>query len=772
MNDEIFSSSPQNDNNEFEEEIKSENVSKSEKSFDLNSFSSNSSGNKNKKTKKQLTKERIIKTTLTAFLACVVTVSIVVATFMIYVFTSVDGTMEENLNDLKLNFTTTVYVSDKNGGYKEYQRLHGEYNRIWKTYDKNAANAKQEDYTGIPANLANAYIAIEDKRFNAHPGVDWKRTFSAFANMIISPSSGYGGSTITQQLVKNLTNDAEHKASRKVREIMRARYLESHYSKETILECYLNTIPLGHGLYGVEVAANYYFNKSVDKLSLLECACLASITKAPSSYAPDINPDLNKRRRETVLYEMLDQGYITKEECDNALKEELNIVASRDALNENEINNYFIEALIRQVTNDIAEKYGYDQKHAATNFYSGGYKIYATLDPDIQTIVDGVFSDSKTYGLKAKDGSQLQGSFTIMDYKGNVLGLAGGIGEKTANLGTSGFNRATDAIRQPGSTMKPIAAYAPAIERGLITYSTIVNDVATNYNGWKPNNWYGSYYGNVTVQYALERSINTIPVYLVNKMTPKVSFDFLTQKLGVKTLNSPDDMNLSPLGMGGTNGGLTTLESASAYAVFGNGGKYYEPTFYTKVCDQHGEVILEHQQKPHAAIGDDTAKVMNQLLQNVVYGARGTGSGAKNYIPNMKFYAKTGTTNDQNDLWFVGGSPYYIASCWCGFDTMQGVSTSTIAQRMWGAIMSKVHKGLEAKEFPDSKYAVKRYYCTQTGELATDMCPEKAVGWYRDSVLPEVCHTHEGTVIEKVEEEKEEGEEKKEETKNTSSASN
>ena len=536
-------------------------------SLDLNSFSSGVVDSaRRERTRKKLGKQRFLKMFLTVMLIGIITVSLVAGTFLVYAFTMVDGTMDVNLNDLELNFTTTIYVEDKaSGEWVEYQRLHGEYNRIWRSYDEKAAKDQNNTtYTGIPQQLVDAYVAIEDKRFQTHYGVDWKRTFGAVINEFIPIySSRQGGSTITQQLVKNLSNDREQSASRKVREIMRARYLESHYTKDTIIECYLNTIPLGHGLYGVEVAANYYFDKSVNELTLLECASLAAITKGPSIYDPEDNPENNKQRRQLVLDFMLEQGYITKEQHDEVYDEELNLVASREHLNELEVNNYFIDALIVDVTNDLAEKYGWDTVHASENFYSGGYKIYATIDSEIQSAVDEVFSNSEKYGLKGKDGQQLQGAFTIMDYNGRVRGLAGGIGEKTVNLGTSGFNRATDAARQPGSTMKPIAAYAPAIEEGLIHYSSIVNDTATNYNGWTPKNWYGTYWGGVSVQYALERSINTIPVYLVNKLTPQVSYDFLTQKLGITTLNE-FDKDLSPLGMGGTNGGITTLESAAA----------------------------------------------------------------------------------------------------------------------------------------------------------------------------------------------------------------
>ncbi len=772
-------SSNSRDNNNFEEtEIFSYDNSgnlegRDSSSFDLNSFSSNKSiaepEKKNGKNPKKNTKQRILKMALTVFLIGLITVSLVAGSFLFYAFTMVDGTMEEDLEN-SLNYTTTIYVDDGKGNYKEYRRLHGEFNRIWIDYDKVAIDNKDPDYDGIPQMLANAFVAIEDKRFFEHEGVDWKRTIAAFINEFVPISSSrFGGSTITQQLVKNLTDDRSQKASRKVREIMRARYLEGKYSKDTILECYLNTIPMGHGTYGVEVAANYYFGKSVKDLTIAECACLASITKSPLNYAPDDNPENNKDRREDVLYEMYDQKYITKEEYETALKEEIKIVADERVLSQDSVNSYFVDALITEVSEDLADKYGYDKAHADKLFYTGGYKIYATVDTEMQAAAEEVFSDSETYAIKGKDGKLMTAGITVMDYEGNVKALVGGIGEKTVNRG---FNCATDAKRQPGSTMKPIAAYAPAIEQDLIHYSSIVNDTKTVYNGWTPKNWYSSYLGNITVQYALERSVNTIPVYLVNKMTPQTSFDFLTQKLGISTLNQ-EDINLSPLGMGGTNGGLTTIESAAAFAVFGNGGNYYEPSLYTKVTDQKGKIILEHNTQPKMAISEDTATVMNHLLQTVVYGSNGTGTAAKSYIKNMKIYAKTGTSNDQNDLWFVGGTPYYIASCWSGYEVMQPIPKqhSGIALKLWGNVMSKIHKGLEAKEFTDSTYAAEKYYCTSTGMLATKSCPKTAIGWYRKSNIPATCTSHSGEALGSPDDVKKEEAENKDTSSTSSTAS-
>lgn len=683
-------------------------------------------------------KASFFKAALTVFLVGVITVCIIAGAFIIYAFNFVDATMDENLYDIALNFTTTIYVEDdKTGNFTEYQRLHGEHNRIW------VSDADGE----IPENLKNAFIAIEDQRFKTHNGVDWKRTFSAFANLFFHfYSSNQGGSTITQQLVKNLTGDNSTSPSRKVREIMRARELEIKYSKEVILECYINTVAMAGGMYGSEVASNYYFDKSTKDLTLSECAALAAIVKAPETYRPDKKPEKNKQRRQTVLNKMLELGYITEEEYAAAYDEELNIVANKENLNEVEVNSYFVDALYEDVVKGLMQTYGYDEEHAKENFYNGGYKIYATLDPDIQSAMENVYQDN-AYAIKGKDGKLLQGSMVVLDYNGHIKGLVGGIGKKDGNMV---FNRATSAFRQPGSTIKPMSAYAPAIEANIITYSTIVSDTDSyQYKSgdgtmWKPKNWYGGHLGDITVEKALEKSVNTIPVMLVEKLTLGHSFDFLTNKLHLTTLNQNDLSSYASLGMGGTNTGVTTLQEAAAFATFGNGGIYYEPTTYYKVTNQRDEVILERSPDPQVALSDDTATVMNHLLQNVVYGEEGTGAGAASSVPHMKLFAKTGTSNDSMNCWFTGGSPYYVASSWCGYDVLQTVKQSSTARQMWCKVMSKIHSGLSAKEFTDSQYSESHYYCTETGLLATEGCTNRKVGWYRKSNLPTLCTTHEG----------------------------
>ncbi len=693
---------------------------------------------KNKKTVKST-----LKTVLIIFLVCTILGCTAVGALVGYVLLFIDGTMYEDLNTLKLNYATTIYVQDDAGEWVEYQRLHGDENRIWVAYDKDKAEKNDSSYTGIPQNLADAFVAVEDKRFFEHEGIDWRRTASAFVTMVTNrTTSGHGGSSITQQLVKNLTDDRDRSATRKLREIMRARYLESNFTKEVILECYMNTIPMGNGLYGVEVAAEYYYGKNVSELTLAECASIAGITNIPEYYRPDKNPQNNIKRRNIVLGLMLEQKLITQEEYDEAVNEELNVVGDSSILKVEAVNNYFVDALIEDVIVALMEKYGYDKEHAESNFYNGGYKIYATLNPHIQKTIDKVYQDEKYSITSKKSGQKLQGSMVLMDYEGHVLGMSGGMGDKTSNRG---LNRATMSPRQPGSSIKPISAYAPALDDNLITYSSIVDDNNNAYNKWVPTNWYNYYKGNVTVKYALEISMNTIPVYLVDLLTPKASYNFLTQTLGVKNLNE-NDINYSPLGMGGTNGGLTTLESASAFAIFGNGGKYYKPITFTTIYDQYDKLVLQQESNPVVAINADTAEIMNKLLQNVVYGAEGTGAGARGFISNMKMFAKTGTSNDSYNIWFVGGSPYYVASSWCGYDQQEKISDAKRARTMWGAVMKELHKDLEYKSFPTSNSIQCKLYCAETGHLATTGCPIGGYGWYKKSKQT-VCSDHLGEAI-------------------------
>ena len=645
---------------------------------------------------------------LTVFLSGLLVVTTVFLIFVIPTYIKSERKIDffssnqivDNVRNMEINMTSVIYVQNEKGDWEEYQRLHGTENRIWVGIDK------------VPQCLKDAFIAIEDERFDTHSGVDWKRTAAAVGNKLLKfDSSEFGGSTITQQLIKNVTNDKGRNAMRKFREIVRALLIERKLSKTEILEAYLNTIALGNGICGVQVASNYYFNKDVSELTLTECAALAAITKNPTEYNPESGLEANTARRRTVLDKMLELEKITYEEYDAAYNTPLVLDNSKEDDLEAEINSYFVDALIDQVIEDLAEKYNLNTSMASTMFYNGGFKIYATVKPEIQSKMEEVYTDIDAYFSQTKKNDNgetvhVQSAMTVMDYSGHIVGIVGGAGEKTTNRG---LNRATDSPRQPGSTMKPIGVYALAIDRDIVNYTSSVLDqpIKNYYEGGKsgPKEWYGYYKGTVSLNYALRKSMNTIPVRLLQEIGIETSYDFLVNKLHCEHLVEADK-NLAALALGGTNYGLTTTESAAAFAIFGNQGVYHKPTTYYKIERPNGEIVLQYDDTGEQVIGRDSATIMNHLLQEVVYGSEGTGHSIAGYS-SMKAYAKTGTSSESNDLWMVAGTPYYIGSVWYGFDLQSKVNSGGAA-KIWREVMRDVHKDLEKKEFEDSEDVVKK----------------------------------------------------------------
>ena len=622
----------------------------------------------------------------------------------------------ENIKNLELNMTSIIYVKDNDGNWQEYQRLHGDENRIWVDIDR------------MPKNLQNAFIAIEDETFNTHKGINWRRTLGAVGNYFFKfDETEFGGSTITQQLIKNVTLDKGRNATRKLREIVRALLIERQLEKKEILEAYLNTIALGNGICGVQVAANYYFNKEVEDLTLIECATLAAITQNPSKYNPVTGMEANKERRDTVLEKMYELGFISTKEFADAYKKDVVLDNTQKDDYEVEINSYFVDALIEEVISDLAQKYNCSEDIASTMLYNGGFKIYSTLDTDIQSAMEEVYLNTNKY-FKLK-GKNLQGetvhaqsAMTIMDYEGHIVGLVGGAGEKTVNRG---LNRATGAPRQPGSTMKPIGVYALAIDKDIIHYTSKVQDkpIDSYYPDGKkgPKEWYGYYKGTITVDYAIRKSANTIPVRLLQDIGVDASYEFLTQKLKCKHLTEVDK-NMSSLALGGCAYGMTTTESAAAYAIFGNRGVFHEPTTYHKIERLDGEVVIEYDTTGEQVIAPSSATIMNHLLQGVVYGSEGTGSGIRGFNYSLKAFAKTGTSSESNDLWMVAGSPYYVGSVWYGFDMPQEIKSTSAAATIWRDVMKTVHKGLAKKTFEDSEDVYKKgsgYYKKGTSPDST-----------------------------------------------------
>ncbi|MBQ4366213.1 MAG: transglycosylase domain-containing protein [Clostridia bacterium] len=590
--------------------------------------------------------------------------------------------------------TSILYAYNANGKPVEQTRLHGEENRIWIDYDE------------MPDDLIWAFVCLEDKRFFEHSGVDWRRT----VGVMIKPSlDGQGGSTITQQLIKNLTKKNEVTYIRKFNEILRALNLENYYSKTDILEAYLNEVYLGCGCYGVRTAAERYFGKEVKDLTLVECATLAAITKAPYTQNPVYSYEKNREREQYCLECMKEQGKISEKRYNKAIKKKVKVLKNNTISStggaEQHILSWYEEYVIDQVIADLQAEYGYEYNEASRMVYYGGLNIYSAVDLGIQSKLEEIYRNREgfPYSVKDKEGRLPQSAMTIMDYQGRIVAIAGGTGEKTANRS---YNRATDkrAKRQPGSSIKPLGVYAPAMDLGLISPTSPILEKSITIQGkpW-PRNFNGDHgSGNyISVQEALVRSLNTVPVRILSEMLGVNSaFEYANDHFHLNL--STNDKDLSPLAVGGTNTGVTTLEMAAAFATFGNGGKYYKPYSYYKVTDRNGEVLLDHtKDEPEQAIKLATSNSMRSMLTKAVTQSNGTGYGSQ--ISRFQTFAKTGTTSDNCDKWYCGGTPHYVTAVWYGFDYRADLHTGTSnpAKTIFRYIFSKIHADLPQKTFTD-----------------------------------------------------------------------
>ena len=692
--------------------------------------------NKNKK-KKTGKYARTVFVVLMCLLVVIMLVAAIVGGYVVVnIISFAHGEPAIDLEDYKMNQNQTsfIYAYDKDGKTVEIAKLHGEENRVW------------VDSEDMPKHLKDAFVCLEDKRFEKHHGVDWLRTFGALTGL-----SDGGGSTITQQLIKNLTNDKEVTFVRKFKEIERALNLENNYDKDTILEAYLNTLYLGSGCYGVQTASETYFGKDVSELTIAESASLAVITKAPTKYNPLLNPDENKRRQELCLKYMLEEKAITKEEYEAAVAYKLVFTNSEGYVADNDENekktekteeyqDFYVDYVIKTVRDDLMEKYGYTARQAMDKINYGGLKIYAAVDPDVQEVLNEVYTNRIAFP-KEKDTEEspaVQSAATVMDYEGRIVGIVGEAGEKSGNLC---LNRASESPRQPGSSIKPLSTYAMAIEKNYVNWSTMILNYAIVYQGelW-PQNADGTKgtKTDITVQYAIQRSFNTVPARIITQMLGiDEAYEYMKKTFHLTTLDDESDKNIAPLATGALTNGVTTVEMAAAYAVFGNNGKYYEPYCYYKVTNSSGsEVLLETKSEPERVMSEDSAEVMRELLKTVSTSSFGTGSNVRRF----ELMSKTGTTTDEKDSWIAGGTPYYVCAVWLGYDKPKVVPFAySPAGRVYIELLDRIHEDLESKSFPKSGKVVEKEYCKKTGLLATDACKEKAKGYYKISALPAQC---------------------------------
>ena len=794
------------------------------------------------KNKKKPKKRRSIIGMIFSFIGCMLCLCIMAASVggvllsMYIVQVTADDGETLDLDNQKNRQTSIIY--DINGN--EYASLSRNENRIWR------------ELSAMPENLQNAVIAIEDKNFRTEPGINLKGTIGAALNAFTGNriwGTNRGASTLEQQLIKNLTGDNEQDNMRKVREIFRALGLDNKYSKETILEAYLNTIPLTGIIHGMEAGSIEYFGKHVEDLTLAECATLASITKNPTKYNPATNPEELIKRRNHVLYEMYTQGYITEAEF-NAAKAETVTLTEKTSTTENATrsssNSWFTDALYTQLLSQLQEDLNYTADEAKELIFSGGLRIYSTVDPTVQAGIektmyneddlipalwheepvclrdypadssswDEVQYDEATglpitkdgyavYGQEAipvyadEEGTTLkmgtstdpdypndttvylcvyekvrtQAAMATLDYDGNILGIGGGIGEKKYDLG---FNRATSP-HQTGSTMKPIGAYALALDYKLINYSSQILDspyysaedkkvLKDQYIGvmspfseaaqsrsdvWRawPTNYGGvGGQGNPMLVYdALQQSYNTVPVWVGDMVGVDYLYNFVHDTLECSYINAENDMDLGPLVLGSQSSGLTVVQLAGAYTMF-NTGTFTTPHYYTEITDYQGNMILDNNKYINTtqAISADTAYIMNRMMWNVLHSRKGTAYG-KAPDGEMDSVAKTGTTSNYKDYTFAGLTPYYVTAIWWGCDRPTEMDTlgkagrnASPIQYAWKALMENLQADLPVKEFAKGENVVEKHFDTSTGAIISS---GGSVGYYTEDNLPDNSYT-------------------------------
>ena len=794
------------------------------------------------KNKKKPKKRRSIIGMIFSFIGCMLCLCIMAASVggvllsMYIVQVTADDGETLDLDNQKNRQTSIIY--DINGN--EYASLSRNENRIWR------------ELSAMPENLQNAVIAIEDKNFRTEPGINLKGTIGAALNAFTGNriwGTNRGASTLEQQLIKNLTGDNEQDNMRKVREIFRALGLDNKYSKETILEAYLNTIPLTGIIHGMEAGSIEYFGKHVEDLTLAECATLASITKNPTKYNPATNPEELIKRRNHVLYEMYTQGYITEAEF-NAAKAETVTLTEKTSTTENATrsssNSWFTDALYNQLLTQLQEDLNYTKDEAQELIFSGGLRIYSTVDPTVQAGIektmyneddlipalwheepvclrdypadssswDEVQYDDATglpitkdgyavYGQEAipvyadEEGTTLkmgtstdpdypndtteylcvyekvrtQAAMATLDYDGNILGIGGGIGEKKYDLG---FNRATSP-HQTGSTMKPIGAYALALDYKLINYSSQILDspyysaedkkvLKDQYIGvmspfseaaqsrsdvWRawPTNYGGAGgQGNPMLVYdALQQSYNTVAVWVGDMVGVDYLYNFVHDTLECSYINAENDMDLGPLVLGSQSSGLTVVQLAGAYTMF-NTGTFTTPHYYTEITDYQGNMILDNNKYINTtqAISADTAYIMNRMMWNVLHSRKGTAYG-KAPDGEMDSVAKTGTTSNYKDYTFAGLTPYYVTAIWWGCDRPTEMDTlgkagrnASPIQYAWKALMEDLQADLPVKEFAKGENVVEKHFDTSTGAIISS---GGSVGYYTEDNLPDNSYT-------------------------------
>lgn len=598
--------------------------------------------------------------------------------------------------------------------------------------DRIFAQKKREyvPYSEIPENLVNAFVAIEDKDFFTHRGVDWKRTASAVLNLAIGYSDRFGASTITQQLVKNLTGKNEISVGRKIQELMWATDLERKADKTQIMERYLNIIHFSDSCDGIAEAARHYFSKSAKDLTLCECASIAAITNSPAYYNPIRHPENHLKRRDLILSEMCKEGYITREEYDAAVASPIGLAVTES---EDGVNSWYADLVIEDVINDLMKEYGITRRAASEWVQGGGLRIDTAMNPEMQEYVEEYYRTAVVLPKDADGKSAQSALIVIHPQTGDILAVAGAVGRKTGNRIQ---NFATQTKRPPGSTIKPIAVYAPAIERGIITWGSVYDDAPVTVTGdgtpW-PQNATREYAGKVGIPYAVAHSLNTVPVRLLRELGQDTAFDWAKNRFHLSEMTDGDNSEVA-LALGQFRYGVTLRDLTAAYTVFADGGIYHPTRSYYRVTDSRGHLILSNPDAGETVLSAETAAVMTKLLEGVI--TDGTSSSIT--LGDLTECAgKTGTSSDDFDRWFVGYTPELLCGVWCGYEYPEPLIGRNLCTSVWNRVMRYLTREYAEKTVFDLPATVVQLsYCAESGDLPTEACEHRKLGWFTAETAP------------------------------------
>ena len=719
-------------------------------------------------------------TLLSIFLVLVITGTIVATALTVYVLEFMDESTDVTIKELESSSNTIVYADGEDDSLLQLYAVTNDIQRV------------PVDISKIPQHVRDAFVAIEDERFYMHEGVDYKRTFAAFVNMFMHIyDTQQGGSTITQQLIKNLTGDDETSPERKIREIFRAMEFEKKYSKDEILETYLNYIGFGGPINGIQLASLEYFGKDVSELDIAEAACLAAIPKSPETLNPfaeykddngewvNYGKENNKKRQENVLQHMYSNGFISYDQYIEAKNEKLIFTDSDEykkahpiseeekAIKSQKATSWVVDTALREYAAVLMEEYGIDEDEAIKRINTGGYQIYTTVDMKMQRYVEDKYSDLNnlmyadsncTWVDEDDDGEyeQLfpQSAFVAMDYNGEIKSIVGGVGEKTESLA---FNRATMAKRQPGSCIKPITTYGLALYSDHIHWGSIYKDSPIKLDDgkeWPENYDYIWRRTNMFIFEALRQSRNTVPAQLCQQLSRQAVFEFATKNLSVDLVDATEDgatdIAYAPLTIGALTYGISPTNLVNAYLPYGNGGTYYSAHIVRKVEKGDGTVVYENDGKPREAVDPETAYVMNHLLREVI--KSGTGTAAQ--LSNKTVAGKTGTSEDWNDLCFVGLTEDFVSGVWIGYDTKHELNHGLSSAEVWKNIIGEYADSIESdKTYPECDSVIEAPMCTYTGQIATGICSAGSTGYWKSTNAP-YCTSHAGFASQQKQEEK------------------